>query len=484
MRLRATNSQPSAARARGSVLIIVLWAAFGLVAVALYFAQTTSFELRAADARVAALEAEQAIASAALYVSNVLATLVSPGTVPDPQLYACQAVPVGEAAFWLLGRSDATVAGDQVAFGLIDEAAKLNLNTATVEMLQMLPRMTPELAAAIVDWRDANTTPTTGGAESDVYLRLNPAYRCKDAPFESVEELRLVYGMTLELLFGEDANLNGVLDPNENDGTMAFPYDNRDGRLDPGLLEYLTIYSREPNTRTNGAQRINVAGTNQTQLANLLQEKGFSVDRANEILRNLGFSPTGTGSAGGPGGTGGRGGANPGGTPTPTATQPVGSLLEFYIRSGMTPEEFALIEADITVSTNQVQQGLININTASAAVLACVPGIGPEHAAEVVAYRQNRWASLLANPSVVWVVDVIGQTNAIQAGPYLTARSYQFTADVVAVGHHGRGLQRVRFVFDTTDGLPRIVYRQDLTHLGWPLGTEVRRQLRLAQNRP
>ena len=34
-------------------------------------------------------------------------------------------------------------------FKLVDEASKLNLNTATVEMLQLLPRMTPELAAAI-----------------------------------------------------------------------------------------------------------------------------------------------------------------------------------------------------------------------------------------------------------------------------------------------------------------------------------------------
>jgi hypothetical protein len=32
----------------------------------------------------------------------------------------------------------------------------------------------------------------------------------------------------------------------------------------------------------------------------------------------------------------------------------------------------------------------------------------------------------------------------------------------------------VRFVFDTADGAPRIVYRQDLSHLGWALGKQVR----------
>src|SRR5262245_58666503 len=44
----------------GSVLIIVLWIAFGLVSLALYFAQSMTFELRSADNRAAAIEAEQA----------------------------------------------------------------------------------------------------------------------------------------------------------------------------------------------------------------------------------------------------------------------------------------------------------------------------------------------------------------------------------------------------------------------------------------
>src|SRR6185436_7278314 len=41
----------------GSALIIVLWVAFGLVALTLYFGQSMTFELRAAENRVAALDA-------------------------------------------------------------------------------------------------------------------------------------------------------------------------------------------------------------------------------------------------------------------------------------------------------------------------------------------------------------------------------------------------------------------------------------------
>src|SRR5207245_1317889 len=153
-------------------------------------------------------------------------------------------------------------------------ASKLNLNTATLNMLQMLPRMTPELAAAIIDWRDADDTVTPGGAESQIYAQLNPPYRCKNANFESIDELRLVYGAYLDVLYGEDTNLNGILDLNENDGEVSPPSDNLDGRLDPGLFEYVTVYTREPTTTTNGTTRVNVGAANmQQRLASVLQNK-------------------------------------------------------------------------------------------------------------------------------------------------------------------------------------------------------------------
>jgi type II secretory pathway component PulK len=443
---------------RGSVLVIVLWVAFGLVSIALYFAHSMSFELRAADNRVASLEAEQAIAGAARYVSNILMSVEQPGVLPDVLGYRSEAVPVGDATFWLLGRDDRQTVRDLPAFGLVDEASKLNLNSATIEMLQLLPRMTPELAAAIIDWRDSDSNASTGGAEDETYQRLNPAYRCKNAPFESVDELRLIFGMDLDILYGEDPNRNGILDLNENDGDVSFPYDNRDGRLDPGLLEYVTIYSRESNTRADGSARINVSSADQQQQLAAALAEHFDADRVNQILSQLG-------------GGGGRGGQGGGGTT-------IRSLLEFYLLSGMTPEEFAQIEGDVIVSNNT--NGLVNVNTASEAVLTCIPGIGTENAAALVAHR-------LSNPnqvqSVAWVAEVLERENALQAGPYLTGRSYQFTADIAAVGHYGRGYRRVRFVFDTSDATARILYRQDLTDLGWALSRQVRETIRLANSK-
>jgi type II secretory pathway component PulK len=434
---------------RGSVLILVLWIAFGLVVLAIYFANSMSLELRAAQNRVATITAEHATTAAARYVGYILTNYGTNGIMPNltqelPE-FRTEAVPVGEAWFWLLGRSDRQTRPERPVFGLIDEASKLNLNTATVAMLEALPGMTAELAAAIIDWRDEDSEPTENGAEDEIYARLNPPRRAKNAPFETVEELRLVHGATLEILYGEDTNLNGTLDPNENDGDNSPPYDNRDGRLDPGLLEYVTVYSRQPNTRADGSARVNIrTPQGRLRLPEVLGEV-LGADRAQEIV----------------------GQAGDGNFP---------SVLQFYAASGMTADEFALVHTDLTASNNP-PEGLVNVNTASEAVLACLPGIGLDNAPALVAFRQ-------ANPgrldSMAWVTEVLELDAIAQCGRFLTDQTYQFTADVAAVGPNGRGYHRTRFVFDNSDGTPRIIFRRDLTALGWALSPWVRQEIQLA----
>src|ERR1043166_2610050 len=46
---------------QGSTFVIVLWIAFGLISMALYFGNSMSSELRASDNRVSGIAAEQAI---------------------------------------------------------------------------------------------------------------------------------------------------------------------------------------------------------------------------------------------------------------------------------------------------------------------------------------------------------------------------------------------------------------------------------------
>src|SRR5271155_1994289 len=91
-------------RQNASVLIIVLWIAIGMVSIALYFANSMTYELRASDNRVSGLAADQAIEGAARYVSYVLQNFATNGAVPASTQFSCEAVPVGGAKFWLIGR--------------------------------------------------------------------------------------------------------------------------------------------------------------------------------------------------------------------------------------------------------------------------------------------------------------------------------------------------------------------------------------------
>jgi len=475
MRAGRQECLPGVAPTRGSTLVIVLWIAFGLVSLTLYFAQSMSSELRASDNRVCGLAAEHAIEGAARYVSYVLSNLPTNGLVPDPSTYLSEAVPVGESHFWLIGRdTNSPPSADQVSFSLVPENSKLNLNSASSNMLFFLPGMSMDLTTAILDWRDTN-----GGSVSQTYYSMNnPPYQCKASPFETVGELRLVYGGDLDTLVGEDANSNGILDPNENDV-------NHNGIVDPGLLEYVTVYSREPNTNADGSVRINIRTVTGTggDLASLLQTN-LSQGRSEQILNQLGLGNTGAARPGGnQGNTGGRGRTGP-------AVQQVvavsfASPLDFYRKSGMTIDEFALIANKITFTNAGYIDGRINVNTASAAVLACLPGISdtPNLAQTLVNYRTMNPSKLT---SVAWLVDALGQSSsstldALAASDCITTLSYQFMADIAAVGPHGRGYRRVRFVLDTSDGTTKIVYRQDLTHLGWALGKNVRQNWLLAK---
>lgn len=434
---------------RGSVLILVLWICFGLVSLTLYFAQSMSAELRAANYRTETIAVEQTIAGAIRYVEYVLSQYGKNGQAPYSTDYECEQVYVGDTQFWLIGRDPDERPLEYPVFGLVDEASKLNINTATRTMLEALPGMTPELAGAIIDWKDENFDQTENGAEDETYARLEPARRTKNAPFESIDELRLVYGASMEILVGEDTNRNGTLDRNEDDGEQSGPLDDRDGQLLPGILEYVTVYSAQPNIRSDGTRRFNVAEPDQARRAQVMAQlesymgTKFGAERAREIM-------------------------------APVRGIQCNSVAEFMVRSRIRAEEFVQIHTDIAASA-AVQRGLINVNTAPEAVLACIPGIGLEKAPSIVAYRLAHKDELT---SMAWLVDVLDESSIIRAGQYITDQSYQFSADIAAVGRKGAGYGRVKVVFDMRSGTPRIVYRQDLTSLGWALGAEVRRILK------
>lgn len=87
-----------------------------------------------------------------------------------------------------------------------DEAGKIDLNTAPSEILDGLLRSVdvPEedrlsILQSILDWRDRDNLVRNEGAEDDDYELLDYGYGAKDGPFNTLDELQLVMGMTPSL---------------------------------------------------------------------------------------------------------------------------------------------------------------------------------------------------------------------------------------------------------------------------------------------
>jgi len=443
-RRTAWRAGPAAGRrrgARGTVLIVTMWILVVLAGMVLVLARSMRIE-GACSANHAAGQQAAAVESGAIqYVLAGVDGLA--GWTPTEANMPCEAVRVGEGAFWII-RPDYED-GREAAFGVVDEAAKVNLNTAPQEMLSALPGMTPEIAAAVLDWRDGDSDLTVGGAESEYYLLLPNPYECKNAYLETVEEMLLIKLVTGDLMLGEDVNRNGRLDENENDADETDPPDNRDGTLDAGLLHLVTVYSRESGSGgSGGSSVVNVNSARTSQLRGVL-----SVSASDQRLTDL--------------------------VNRARLGRPFRNVLDFYYRTGMTREEFEPIAGRLTTRSDRTVRGLVNISTAPRQVLLCLPGLEESDVSSLMAARAG---DNVDRTSIAFVTDAIEQEKAVGIGSYITTRSYQFSADIVSVCGSGRAFRRCRIVVDALNSPPRIIYRQDLTPLGWPLPPELLAELR------
>lgn len=327
----------------------------------------------------------------------------------------------GEFSVVHQGRRDE---GGRILFGVTDEESRLNINQASVEELGKLVGMLPDVAAAIVDWRDGDNNVTPNGAEADYYSSLQPPYLPRNAPFQTARELLMVRGVTRELFLGEDANQNGLLDPEEDDGAASSPPDNHDGVLDAGWSGDITCDSWSSGKNAAGEDRINVQSADEKTLTTV---RGISADLAKAIIAYRGqrqienladlldvapVRPQGQG----------------GGSPPPQSVP--GSARQTQpsaVPTGpqLISEELLMEMADdVTVSSGGEQPGAVNINTAGVDVLACLPGLTPELAQAIISYRKSAGYY----PNIAYLLKVGGITRDLfrQLAPRVTARSETF----------------------------------------------------------
>ncbi len=70
------------------------------------------------------------------------------------------------------------------------------------EPFKLAPEAADNLLDAIKDWMDPDHEVTRFGAENAYYQGLDSPYQCRNGPFQFLEELLLVRGMTRELFYG------------------------------------------------------------------------------------------------------------------------------------------------------------------------------------------------------------------------------------------------------------------------------------------
>lgn len=190
-----------------------------------------------------------------------------------------------------------------------DERGKLNLNDLAVsgnpiakkatigrfKRLFAFVQINPDLVDAIVDWVDQDDIPEPSGAESLYYQTLRPSYRAANQPLQTLLELRLIKGMTPEIL----AKLSKLVTVYESVGDSMVNMNTADAFVIQSLHEDITqaiaadIVQARPfkNNKTDDLDRVSsfeAIGKTIRQLYDIKSDLFLArmTVKVNEVTRN------------------------------------------------------------------------------------------------------------------------------------------------------------------------------------------------------
>lgn len=522
---------------RGSILVIVLVVVALLSLGAYTFSEMMMIEAEATGMYGRQVQTRAMADSGVELVSALLGDSLDPrdiGLYHDPDQFRAVTVidgdnPALSGRFSVVAPIEADPNYRQIRFGLIDESARINLNAilsmqldttdfeldtvtddgtedldlpmelAQREVLMGLPGMTEEIADCILDWIDDDDDVRELGAELDYYDGLGVPYSPRNGPITSLDELLKIKGIDSWLLYGEDANRNGLLDPNEDDGEARPPDDDADGILTLGWSSLLTTTAREVNLRADGEERLNVNQGLLTELYDAIVEE-FDEDTAKFVVAYRMYGSTED--------------PETGDWPVPEPEDPVTkgelNLARGYrreIRSvyelvgitvtaneeGDTGAETYTYESPwagdpgsmesylpdlmdvLSVSDDPYIDGRINVNQARREVLLGVPGMTEELVDEILAARAVDSKTGEPSPELQeqratagWLVTegLVELETMRLLDPFLTSRGAVFRMQVIGHFDAGGPFTRLEAVIDATGELPKVTFARDLTQLG------------------
>jgi len=423
-----TARRPDNFRRRGAILIIAMVVLFAIAALVVSLGRSARTEaLTAANARSAA-EADAVERGAEQYAMAMLANY---GTdLQDLGDSDFAGVQVGGGMFWITRPTynDTTIS----QYGLLDESSKLDLNKVTAEQLALLPGMTTDLADEIVGWHEGSSTAAAGLDQGTT----------KGAPYETVDELRLLPDMTAELLYGQSSSTNGI----GNTGMGV----NTDWYQQHGLFDYFTVWSKAAQSSTSSSSTSSSGGGSSTpQVVDISKNDQDTFDNLRSTLTSLSL-------------------------PNPNLNMLGQGKTIFTLAKALnlSTDDFVKLEPYITTPSSGPA---VNPATASEDVLVAM-GLSASDAQKLI---NNRATGVQNYPnSLAWVYDTLKSDMTDITSGHLIARGAYYSADITAASGDGRAFRHVRVVIDSSASPMKIVYRRDISDRGWPLDATVLQDLR------
>ena len=530
--MRRASAIRVAGRRRGFVLLVVTVVVILLSLAAYSYLGEMDTENRAASMFGRDVEARMAAESGVEYVAAQIALRQTDATLDlydDSSMFSRQPMggggeARGQVRFSVLSPGMVGSVDALPRAGLTTETAKFNVNrllelendtdetTDPYTAVSFIPNMTEDICNAILDWIDSDEEARAGGAESSTYEALAVPYSARNAPMQSIDELLQVQGVTPQLFYGEDANRNGRMDPNEDDGAESPPTDDQDGTLDFGLRDYLTVSSRERNIQTTGEQKINLNNGIVAEMFDFLEES-FDTETATFVT---GYRLTGDqladsqaqgkltieqqqlvdwiakNLANGELGKVTRGGMDLSNPPQASfrsiydlidaqvavtvngADQTLNSPWTSTDPAGLMGQMLGL-EEKLTWLNDEFIDGRINVNIAPREVLLAIPDMTEAIAdailgARPVAGEDSAQAAQVISMrrSPVWLLTegLVDVPTFKRLGPWLTTTGDVYSFQVLGHFDQGGPTTRLEAMVDGTKKPPRITFQRDLTGLG------------------
>ena len=384
-----------------------------------------------------------------------------------------------------------------IRFGMSNESARLNLAVlpewderepgAAREALMRLPAMSQSIADAILDWIDRDTTPRQFGAEASYYAGLGVPYGPRNAEPTSLEELLLVRDVTRDMLFGADENFNYQIDPGEQASASSGGLSAAAGSSTVPWSGLLTVFSAEKNLNPNGGPRIDLNERDLTSLYGKL-EKVVDADLAKFIIVCRQYRQV-----------------TPESTKSPAVTLEkieldltgrapyrftsvldlLGATVEMRlndeartrqtIRSPLNASSRAIRETlpvlldYVSIGSDPVIRGRVNLLEAPEEVLTAVPGMTEELARRIKTQREAASTGgdeSRRHPTWLLADGLVDLEQMKKLLPYVTCGGDVYRGQVVGFFDEEGPVSRAEVVIDATSVPARQVYYKDLRLLG------------------